>query len=65
MKRRRDGRFENQLRPMMAEFGLLKAADGSARLAQGEAFELQRGWSKEPEAEEAVIGVAHRDPFQQ
>jgi hypothetical protein len=34
-KRRRDGRLANQLRPMAAEFGVLNAADGSARLTMG------------------------------
>jgi exosome complex component RRP41 len=35
-KRRRDGRESNQLRPLAADFGVLSAADGSARLAMGD-----------------------------
>ena len=35
MSRRKDGRLANQLRPMAAEMGLLKEADGSARMNMG------------------------------
>ncbi len=35
MKRRRDGRLGNQLRPMTVDFGGLTEADGSARLTVG------------------------------
>ncbi len=35
MKRRRDGRTANQLRPMAVEFSQLHSADGSARFSVG------------------------------
>ena len=35
-KRRRDGRLVNQMRPLAAEFGIIGAADGSAKFSCGD-----------------------------
>lgn len=42
MQRRKDGRLANQLRPMSAEMGLLKEADGSARMNVGTLIKLKK-----------------------
>lgn len=58
MKRRRDGRTEAQLRPMLAEFGLLAACDGSARLTAGARSgnaRLQRMPVAAPDASQHVV----------
>ena len=48
MKRRRDGRTNDQLRPLSAEFSVLAAADGSARLTCGDTSVLAAVYGPRP-----------------